>query len=31
MSTLILWWIIGAIIGVGANYVLMHFTGDDDD
>ena len=29
MTTFLIWWFIGSIIGVGVNYVLMQFTDDD--
>jgi hypothetical protein len=30
MTTFLIWWFIGSIIGVGVNYVLMRDTDNDD-
>ena len=31
MTTFVLYFFLGSIIGVGVNYVLMQFTDDDDE
>ena len=30
MITFILWWLIGMTMALGINYVLMHYTDDDN-
>jgi hypothetical protein len=31
MITFLIWWFVGALFAVGANYVLMQFTDDESD
>ena len=31
MTTFVLYFLLGSIIGVGVNYVLMQFTDDNDE